>query len=221
MTPDTQGDWTTAPLIAFDLEGSGAQDRDNEAILEIAVVPIAAGQPDVSGAYSTLVNPGRTIPRRPWISPGLTTAVLVAAPAPAEVEPELARRVNGRTVVGHNVGVDWRLLHRRYPAIVPAALIDTLRLARRLNLGSKNSLSALTAHLGLTAQVEDLAAGSQPHRALWDTVATALLLPALIARCWPSGATFGTLLEAAAIELPGNPAQSGQGTVQETLFGSA
>jgi hypothetical protein len=30
----------------------------------------------------------------------------------------------------------------------------TLRLARRLNLDRKNSLRALTAHFGLTAQVE-------------------------------------------------------------------
>ena len=221
MTPGTQADWATAPLIALDLEGSGAQDRDNEAILEIAVVPITAGQPDMPAAYTTLINPGRTIARRPWISPGLTTVVLAAAPAPAQVEPELARRVNGRVVVGHNVGVDWRLLHRRYPAIAPAALIDTLRLARRLNLDSKNSLSALTGHLGLTAQAERLAAGSQPHRALWDTVATALLLPALIARCWPSGATLDALLEAAAISLPAGPARPGARNVQDTLFGPA
>jgi DNA polymerase III subunit epsilon len=221
MTHATQDDWTTAPLVALDLEGSGAQDHDDEAILEIAVVPITAGQPDISAGYSTLINPGRKIPGRPWISPGLTTAVLAAAPGPAEVEAELARRVNGYAVVGHNVGLDWRLLHRRYPAIAPAALIDTLRLARRLNLDSKNSLGALTAHLGLTAQVEGLAAGSQPHRALWDTVATALLLPALIARCWPSGATLDAVLEAAAINLSAGPAQPGAKNVQDTLFGSA
>lgn len=146
----TTGEWTTAPLVALDLEGSGAQDHDNEAILEIAAVPITAGQPDTTAAYTTLINPGRPIPRRPWISPGLTTATLASAPAPAEVEPELARRINGHVMVGHNVGVDWRLLHRRYPAIAPAALIDTLRLARYLKLGTKNSLSALTAQLELT-----------------------------------------------------------------------
>jgi hypothetical protein len=75
MTPGPQGDWTTASLIALDLEGSRAQDHDDEAILKIAVVPITAGQPDMPAAYSTLANPDRTIPRRPWISPGLTTAV--------------------------------------------------------------------------------------------------------------------------------------------------
>jgi DNA polymerase III subunit epsilon len=214
-------DWTTAPLAALDLEGSGAQDHDDEAILEIAVVPITAGQPDVTASYTTLVNPGRTIPRRPWISPGLTSAVLAAAPAPEEVGPELERRVTGHVIVGHNVGVDWRLLHRRYPAISPVALIDTLRLARTLNLGGKNSLTALTDQLGLTPQVEQHAAGSQPHRALWDTIATAMLLPALIAKRWPDSVTIATLLETASIELPDTKAPSSTSAMQDTLFGPA
>jgi DNA polymerase-3 subunit epsilon len=150
VTHDTHGGWTTASLVALDLEGSGAQDREDEAILEIAVVPITAGQPDVPASYSTLINPGRVIPRRPWISPGLASAILATAPPPDEVGPALAQRVNGQIIVGHNVGVDWRLLHRRYPGIEPVALIDTLRLARTLTLGSKNSLTALTGYLGLT-----------------------------------------------------------------------
>jgi DNA polymerase-3 subunit epsilon len=201
MTAGTHGDWTTVPIVTLDLEGSGAQDRDSEAILEIAVVPFTAGQPDISAAYSTLVDPGRTIPRRPWISPGLTTAALSIAPSPADIEPELVRRVNRHVIVGHDVGVDWRLLHRRHPAIAPLALIDTLRLARHLKLSAKNSLSDLTAQLQLSSQVERLAADSQPHRALWDIVATALPLPALIARGWPTGVTLATLLETCAIDL--------------------
>jgi DNA polymerase-3 subunit epsilon len=214
MTSST-GPWTTAPLVALDLEGSGAQDHDNEAILEIAVVPITAGQPDTTAAYTTLINPGRTIPRRPWISPGLTSAVLATAPAAADVGPELADRINGRIVVGHNIGVDWRLLHRRYPAITPAGLIDTLRLARHLKLGTKNSLSALTTQLELTDQIEHLAGGSQPHRALWDTIAAALLLPALISRKWPTGATITELLDIAAID-PATPSPAK--TSQTALF---
>lgn len=221
MTPGSQGDWTTAPLIALDLEGSGAQDRDSEAILEIAVVPITAGQPEMTAAYATLVNPGRAIPPRRWISPGLTAGALAPAPSPAQVGPELARRINGHAVVGHNVSVDWRLLHRRYPDIAPTALIDTLRLARSLHLDSKNSLGALTDHLGLTERADQLAAGSQPHRALWDTVATALLLPALIARRWPSGATLSVLLETAGAGLAVSPARPGAAGAQDTLFGPA
>jgi DNA polymerase III epsilon subunit-like protein len=208
--------------VALDLEGSGAQDHDDEAILEIAVVPLVAGQPDTAAAYSTLINPGRRIPRRPWISSGLTNTALAAAPAPAEIEPELARRINGHILVGHNIGVDWRLLHRRYPAITPTALIDTLRLARHLKLGSKNSLSALTAQFDLTPGIDRLADGSHPHRALWDTIAAALLLPALVAKAWPQGATLTGLLAVAAIDLQTcAPAKTDNRVRQDTLFDAA
>lgn len=221
-TEPSTGEWTTASLVALDLEGSGAQDHDDEAILEIAVVPLAAGQPDVAAAYATLVNPGRTIRRRPWISPGLTSAALAGAPAPAQVEPELARRIEGRILAGHNIGVDWRLLHRRHPAITPAGLIDTLRLARHLKVGSKNSLSALTDQFGLIPQIERLAAGSQPHRALWDAVAAALLLPALITQAWPGGTTLAEVLGVAGIDLePSTPAKADLPAVQDTLFGTS
>jgi DNA polymerase III epsilon subunit-like protein len=221
MTGSTD-EWTSALLAALDLEGSGAQDRDDEAILEIAVVPLVAGQPDTAAAYTTLINPGRRIPRRPWISPGLTNTALASAPVPADVEPELAHRINGRILVGHNIGVDWRLLHRRHPAITPAALIDTLRLARHLKLGAKNSLSALTAQFGLTAEIERLADSSQPHRALWDTIAAALLLPALIAKAWPTGATLTDLIGIAAIDLrTPSPVKTSEAVTQDVLFGAA
>lgn len=214
--------WADTCLVALDLEGSGAQDHEDEAILEIAVVALAAGRPDTAAAYTTLINPGRRIPRRPWISPGLTNTALASAPVPAEVEPELARRINGHILVGHNIGVDWRLLHRRHPAITPAALIDTLRLARHLKLGAKNSLSALTAQFGLTADIERLAHGSQPHRALWDTIAAALLLPALIAKAWPAGATLTDLLAVAAIDLQTpSPVKTSEAVTQDALFGAA
>src|SRR5215467_8788529 len=92
--------WQQARLAALDLEGSGAQDRDNEAILEIAVIPLSEGQPDLPHAYSTLVNPQRPVPRRPWISPGLTMAALIVghnvgvlAPAPAAMPVDPPRGV--------------------------------------------------------------------------------------------------------------------------------
>jgi DNA polymerase III epsilon subunit-like protein len=201
-------DWRDAPLLALDLEGSGAQDRDNEAILEIALVPVTGGQPDPAAAYSTLINPGRRIPRRPWISPGLTNSVLAGAPAPADVGPQLARRADGHILVGHNVRVDWRLLHRRYPAITAAGLIDTLRLARHLRLAQKNGLAPLVDQLGLTAQIDRIAAGSQPHRALWDTIAAAVLLPALASRAWPDGATLADLVRVAAVTGDGVPSMA-------------
>jgi DNA polymerase III epsilon subunit-like protein len=108
----------------------------------------------------------------------------------------------------------------------------TLRTAPRRNLNAqdpaqkyahhKNSLSALTAQFGLSAEIERLADGSQPHRALWDTIAAALLLPALIAKAWPAGATLADLLGVAGIDLGiVSPASASTAVIRDVLFGTA
>ncbi|WP_018253025.1 3'-5' exonuclease [Salinispora mooreana] len=196
----TDAPWHQADLVALDLEGSGAQDRDHEAILEIALVPLAAGQPVAAEAYATLVNPGRPIPVRPWIPPGLSNDVLSHARPLTAIEPELADRISGRWLVGHNIGVDWRLLHRRCPSIAPAGLIDTLRLARayRIDAGG-NSLTRLLEHLDLTATVTRAVPDGQPHRALWDATGAAILLGGLVTRRWPAGVALAGLCAVAAL----------------------
>jgi DNA polymerase-3 subunit epsilon len=206
--------WHAADLVALDLEGSGGQDRDQEAILEIAAVPLVAGQPNMARAYSTLINPGRTSPMRPWISPGLTNQALRGTPPIADVEPELADRINGRILVGHNVGVDWRLLHRRCPTVAPVGFVDTLRLARTLDLVGGRSLTKLVDLLDLTDQVNAAALGSAPHRALWDTVAVGLLLGRLVQLRWPQPPTLAGLLRVAALpSVDADPADQ-----QDALF---
>ncbi len=168
------GTWQDAALVAIDLEGTGAQDGAQEDILEIALVPLHAGAVQVAESYSTVINPARHIAARPWLSPGLTNQLLADGPPLDRVEPELAARLHGRILVGHNVGVDWRLLYRRCPTVTPTALIDTLRLARHLGQRTSNSLTALLDRHNLTRQVTDLAVGSQPHRALWDAIGAGL-----------------------------------------------
>ncbi len=184
---ETAAAWRDADLVALDLEGSGPQDPEGEAILEIAIVPIHQGQPNIDAAFSTLINPGRRIRRGPWISPGITNNVLGAAPAAAAVEPDIVRMLDGKTIVGHNVRVDSRLLHKRFPRATPAGLLDTLRLARSLHPDQKSGhgLSKWIDRLGLAQVVNETAPGSQPHRALWDTVAAALLLAELMNQAGP------------------------------------
>jgi DNA polymerase-3 subunit epsilon len=202
-------------LVAIDLEGSGAQDRDHEDILEIALIPITDWQPDMTAAYCTLINPQRSIPRRPWISPGLTDDALRTAPTIEAIEPELARRINGKHLVGHNVSVDWRLLHRRCPTITPAGLIDTLRLARKTDPGAQHGLAALIDRYGLTREVHHLAPGSTPHRALWDTLGSARLLGVLGAQLFDGHPEARALIEVAGIAIDKSATTA---PVQPSLF---
>jgi DNA polymerase III epsilon subunit-like protein len=212
--------WRAADLVAIDLEGSGPGDPMGEAILEIALVPMKQGLPDSAGCFSTMINPGRRIRRGPWISPGLTSDALALAPLADDVRAEIVRGVSGKILVGHNVGVDWRLLRQHYPVEpvgLPVGLIDTMKLARFLHpehtkrvakesteTSSQpvgHSLSAWIRRLDLTQEVTLRAAESgerqegerqetqrketqhaeaQPHRALWDAIAAAMLLDALL-----------------------------------------
>ncbi|GIL32059.1 3'-5' exonuclease [Actinocatenispora comari] len=210
--------WAEAPLVAVDLEGTGSQDRDQEAILEIAVVPITGGRPVPCSAYSTLINPGRPVPRRPWISPGLNDTVLSSAPPLGDVEPRLAERLTGSWIVGHNIAVDWRLLHRCCLSIQPAGLLDTLKLARAEHPGVRTGmgLTALLDRYELTRETAGAVPSGQPHRALWDAVAAALLLTALVGRHWPTSPTLAQLREVAEIPLAPTPPHSSPQS--DTLF---
>ncbi|WP_406639184.1 3'-5' exonuclease [Amycolatopsis sp. WGS_07] len=220
MPDTTDAPWTTADLVAIDLEGSGPQDPAGEAILEIALVPIRSGAPDIDNAYTTVINPERPIRRGPWISPGLTSSVLAAAPPLASVAPEIAERVAGRVLVGHNVGVDWRLLRKRVPDARPAGLLDTLRLAKahRPDLKKGHSLSDWIKRLDLTDTITAAAPGSQPHRALWDTVAAGQLLAALATDTPDTQPSLAVLLAAGGIPLGDAPAPKPDD--QQTLWDS-
>jgi DNA polymerase-3 subunit epsilon len=184
-------------LVALDLEGSGAQDGEREDILEIAAVRLIDGRPDVATAYATLIDPGRPIPARPWISAGLSGTALAGAAKQEAVEQALAPRLDGAYLVGHNISVDWRLLHRRCPRITIAGLIDTYRLAKTLPGGGKHGLTDLLARYQLTEAVSEAAPNSQPHRALWDTIGAALLLEALVQERWTADPSLPGLLAVA------------------------
>ncbi|MFB9686085.1 PolC-type DNA polymerase III [Amycolatopsis plumensis] len=206
MTHHT-GPWTEVDLLAIDLEGSGPQDPAGEAILEIALVPIRHGAPDLDRAFSSLINPERKITRGLWTSPGITNAVLEHAPTFDEVAPKIIELVAGAWLVGHNVRVDWRLLNKALPAAEPVGLVDTLRLAkhRRPELKKGHGLQAWVERLDLTDTITQAAQSSQPHRALWDAVATATVLEAFMRDQSANDADFDALLTIAGLDLDGNP----------------
>jgi DNA polymerase-3 subunit epsilon len=207
--------WTAADLVALDLEGTGGQDRQDEAILEIAAVPLAEGRPDMSAAWDSLINPGRWISPRPWISPGLTGNALSTAPNLDELGDTIAARLHGCILVGHNIGVDWRLIHLRLPDIQPAALLDTARLARHLRPTAKRwNLTGLLEEYGLDDAVKALVPHGQPHRALWDAVGAALLLGELVGHLPDkTDTTLAMLLRVAGQPHRPEPDDSGQLTL--------
>jgi DNA polymerase III subunit epsilon len=148
-------------------------------------------------AYTTRIDPGRAVPARRWISPGLAGRAPAGTPTMDSVGTELAHRIAGAYLVGHNVTVDWRLLHRRWPHITITGLIDTYRLAKAVRSSGKHGLAGLLTDHKLTDKVAAKASSSQPHRALWDAIGAALLLDALIQQHWSTEPSLPELLTVA------------------------
>ena len=126
--------------------------------------------------FQSLMNGGVPVNSCVTQLPGITNAMVQAAPPASEVMCEAARFVGDAPLVAHNAGFDqrfWRseLAHAGVPAPHPFAC--TVLLSRRI-------YPQAPAHrLGVLADWLDLPRSGQAHRALADAEVTAELLARL------------------------------------------
>lgn len=161
-----------------DVETTGGRADSGHRITEIAVVRVR-GDGTVVDEYSTLVNPGRPIP--PFISSltHITDAMVRGAPRFSQVAPEVARRLEGRVFVAHNVAFDWGFVGHELDRTLGVELVGrrlcTVRLARRVVPEARSrSLGALSEMFGID--------NGARHRALGDARATVELFGRLLDR---------------------------------------
>lgn len=140
----------TAPWVVVDVETSGMR-PPHDRVLSVAAVAVG---PDgaVVEEFATLLNPG--VDPGPVHVHGLTPALLAGKPRFADVAGELARVIDGRTVVAHNAAFDASFLAaeaRRAGVPVPLErYLCTLDLAGRLHLSTPDlKLGTLAAHFGV------------------------------------------------------------------------
>ncbi|GAB4550982.1 MAG: helicase C-terminal domain-containing protein [Anaerolineae bacterium] len=155
-------------LVAIDLETTGL-DADAQ-IIEIGAAKFRDGE--VLETFSTLVNPGMTLPQRASDITGIKQEDLIGAPKIAEALPQLVEFVSDSPVIGHNVDFDLRYLHR-HGALANNLALDTYELASiLLPSAPRYNLNALT-------QLLNIAPEGTLHRALTDTIACGRLYWAL------------------------------------------
>jgi len=178
--------------LAVDTETTGYSPADGHRLIEVARVAIVDGA--LGEEWSTLVNPGRTIPAEATRVHGITDAMVASAPRAAEAGRLLRTACGDLPLVFHNAAFDLPfLLHFFREAGAPALLnpvVDTLGLARGLFGPGSKSLGALAARLELP--------GEAAHRALGDTRTTARLFIELAGR-WEREKGVRSLLELAAV----------------------
>jgi DNA polymerase-3 subunit epsilon len=161
-----------------DLETSGLSTRRHR-ILQIGVVTV---EPD-----GTVGERWETLVRLPWpwsrIGPrrvhGITRRRLRGAPRAAEAMHELRRRLDGAVFTAHNAEFDAAFIERAaHRSGVPLTLerrLCTLQLSRRLDPDRQlyHGLADVCARYEIPLD--------RPHDALADAMATAAVLPHLLA----------------------------------------
>ena len=144
-------------LVAIDLETTGL-DPQSDSIIEIGAVRFSGSR--VEAEWSTLINPGRSIPNLVVQLTGITNDMVRNAPPIKAVLQDLIDFVGNAPIVGHNVQFDVGFL-RKQGAFGLNETIDTYEMAAILMpTASRYNLGSLGQILGISIP--------NSHRALDD-----------------------------------------------------
>jgi DNA polymerase-3 subunit epsilon len=165
-----------APTLAFvDLETTGTG-AGSDAITEVGIVRVEADPEGLAAPvvteWSTLVNPGVSIPPEIQALTGITNEMVRDAPPFSRIADEVAARTAGAIFVAHNARFDYGFLKYAFARLertFSARVLCTVRLSRRLFPDEpRHNLDSLIARHALPVDGRHRALGDA--RVLWAFV---------------------------------------------------
>jgi DNA polymerase-3 subunit epsilon len=156
-----------------DIETTGGFASGN-AITEIAII-LHNGREE-EGRYSTLINPGRPIPRAITALTGISDEMVINAPSFESIAPHIYNLLQHRIFVAHHVNFDYSFVQSHLAeAGLPlrSKKLCTVRLARQVFPGlASYSLGNLCRSLSIPIE--------NRHRAEGDAAATSILFARMV-----------------------------------------
>lgn len=163
---------STDRIAVIDLETTGC-DPTRDRVTEIAIVLLDDGVE--TQRWSSLVNPGVSIPSEIQALTGITNAMVKNAPPFSRLCDEVGHLLSGRLFVAHNARFDYGFLKHAFAQAGVAFTADvlcTVRLSRRLEPEhAKHNLDILVQRHNLRTE--------QRHRAMGDAELVVQLLEKL------------------------------------------
>jgi DNA polymerase III subunit epsilon len=148
-------------VVFVDLETTGAT-ATHDRITEIGIIEVNRGR--LISEWSTLVNPGMSIPPMIQSLTGITNAMVAHAPLFEDIQLEVLQRLAGKLFVAHNARFDYGFLKnefRRCGVTFNARVLCTVKLSRKLYPEhAKHNLDILLERHALDCEAR--------HRALGD-----------------------------------------------------
>ncbi len=151
--------------VVFDLETTGMSPAADE-IIEISAVRVK--EREIVDTFSTLVNPGRPIPRQATAVNGITDEMVRSAPEIAEALADFLVFIGDFVLVGHNIhSFDLKFIYEKaenlFGKTVGNDYIDTLYMARQCLPGlSHHKLVDVASYFHISVE--------GAHRALNDCI---------------------------------------------------
>lgn len=144
--------------IVLDTETTGLYARNGDRVVEIGCVELVDRKPTGRRLHRYL-NPEREVPMEAQRIHGLTDDFLADKPKFREVAAELADFIRDAELVIHNASFDMEFLNAEFGLLgmpdmesaraLCAGVVDTLKMARDLRPGKRNSLDALCSEYGV------------------------------------------------------------------------
>lgn len=144
--------------IVLDTETTGLYARNGDRVVEIGCVELLDRKPTGRRLHRYL-NPEREVPIEAQRIHGLTDEFLADKPKFRDVAAELADFIRDAELVIHNASFDMEFLNVEFGLLrnpdmesaraICAAVVDTLKMARDLRPGKRNSLDALCSEYGV------------------------------------------------------------------------
>ena len=135
--------------IILDTETTGLEFKLGDRVIEIGCVELV-GRRLTQRRFHRYLNPERAIDAGAQAVHGLTSEFLQDKPKFAEIAAELIDYLRGAELVIHNAAFDLGFINNELSlagleplSLVCEGVVDTLKLARELHPGRKNSLDAL------------------------------------------------------------------------------
>ncbi len=154
--------------VVLDTETTGLDPALGHRVIEIGCVELV-GRRLTGQRFHTYINPQRDIDAGAMQVHGITNERVANEPVFAAIAEDLTAFIRGAELIIHNAAFDvgflnseFALLDREKIADVCAGVIDTLKLAREMRPGKRNSLDALCKDYGIDNS------GRQLHGALLD-----------------------------------------------------
>ncbi|MBK9257459.1 MAG: GIY-YIG nuclease family protein [Saprospiraceae bacterium] len=156
-----------------DIETTGGL-ATRDRITEIAIVLYDGHK--ITGQYSSLVNPERSIPIEITRITGITNAMVAEAPKFYEIAKNIVEMTEGAVFVAHNVRFDYSFIQEEFRQLgytFTRKHLCTVQLSRKAFPGLQSySLGNLIRHFGIGVE--------NRHRALDDTLATVDVLSRIL-----------------------------------------